>query len=107
MFGDHMVLQRAPQRAIVWGFADTVGDTVTVLKNGVLMGQTTVDRYVTGKAIERPPTPRRGQALTIKKGMGMLPGDRDPYPFPDTIEISKMNIYPIVDKQNMLICSVS
>ena len=40
--------------------------------------------------------------------MGGLPGARNPYPFPDTIKThfqkkSKTNIYPIVDKQYMLI----
>ena len=27
-----------------------------------------------------------GVALTIQKGRGVLPGARDPYPFPDTID---------------------
>ena len=43
-----MVLQRAPRRAVLWGYADTIGDTVTVIKNGVLMGQTLVYRNTTG-----------------------------------------------------------
>ncbi|XP_070190353.1 sialate O-acetylesterase-like isoform X2 [Littorina saxatilis] len=33
-FGDHMVLQRAPQQAVLWGTADTEGDTVTVRLEG-------------------------------------------------------------------------
>ena len=33
-YGDHMVLQRGPQRAIVWGTADTVGERVTVTIHG-------------------------------------------------------------------------
>ena len=49
IFGDHMVLQRAPKRAIIWGYADIIGDSVTVLKNGVNLGHTTVNRNATGK----------------------------------------------------------
>ena len=30
-FGSHMVLQRAPQRAVVWGYAPKEGATVSVL----------------------------------------------------------------------------
>ena len=33
-FGDHMVLQRGPQQAVLWGTADTQGDTVTVKVTG-------------------------------------------------------------------------
>ena len=52
-----------------------------------------------------------GGARTIKKDRGVLTGARDPYPFLVTTETpfpdeSKMNIYPIVDNQCMLICSV-
>ena len=28
-YSDHMVLQRGPQHAVLWGTADTEGDTVT------------------------------------------------------------------------------
>ena len=48
IYGDHMVLQRAPRRAVLWGYADTIGDTVTVIKNGVFMGHTIVYRNTTG-----------------------------------------------------------
>ena len=51
IFGDHMVLQKAPRRAILWGYADVIRDTVTVLKNGVNVGHTTVFRNATGKII--------------------------------------------------------
>jgi len=34
-YGDHMVLQQAPESAILWGYADTVGDTVNIVKNGI------------------------------------------------------------------------
>ncbi|XP_046556230.1 sialate O-acetylesterase-like [Haliotis rubra] len=33
-YADHMVLQRGPQRAIVWGHAATIGDEVTVKVSG-------------------------------------------------------------------------
>ncbi|XP_046342779.1 sialate O-acetylesterase-like [Haliotis rufescens] len=33
-YADHMVLQRGPQRAIVWGHAATIGDEVTVTVSG-------------------------------------------------------------------------
>ncbi|KAK7107962.1 hypothetical protein V1264_015781 [Littorina saxatilis] len=33
-FGDHMVLQRAPQQAVLWGTADTEGDTITAKITG-------------------------------------------------------------------------
>ncbi|XP_067675099.1 sialate O-acetylesterase-like [Haliotis asinina] len=33
-YADHMVLQRGPQRAIVWGYAATIGDEVTVTVSG-------------------------------------------------------------------------
>ena len=33
-FGDHMVLQRGPQQAVLWGTADTEGDTVTAIVTG-------------------------------------------------------------------------
>ena len=32
--GDHMVLQRAPARARVWGYGFNVGDTVSVSLDG-------------------------------------------------------------------------
>ncbi|XP_053396074.1 sialate O-acetylesterase-like [Mercenaria mercenaria] len=43
-YSNHMVLQRAPARAILWGFADVIGDTVVVLKNGVQVEETTVQK---------------------------------------------------------------
>ncbi|XP_041352047.1 sialate O-acetylesterase-like isoform X2 [Gigantopelta aegis] len=33
-YGSHMVLQRAPNRAVVWGTASKIGDTVTVAVSG-------------------------------------------------------------------------
>lgn len=33
-YGSHMVLQMAPKRAHVWGYASTIGDTVNVILNG-------------------------------------------------------------------------
>ena len=43
-FGDHMVLQRAPARARVWGYGFNVGDTVTVsLDGGAAIETTTAD----------------------------------------------------------------
>lgn len=33
-FGDHMVLQRAPLQAVLWGTANTEGDTVRVRVTG-------------------------------------------------------------------------
>ncbi|KAK7478873.1 hypothetical protein BaRGS_00029854 [Batillaria attramentaria] len=32
-YSDHMVLQRGPQRAVIWGTASTEGDTVTVMNS--------------------------------------------------------------------------
>lgn len=29
-YGDHMVLQRAPRAAVLWGYADTLGEGVRV-----------------------------------------------------------------------------
>ena len=46
-----------------------------------------------------------GWGHLLSKRVRVLPGDRDPYPFPGTI--GKKNIYLIVDKQLLLICSVS
>jgi hypothetical protein len=43
-YSDHMVLQRAPARAILWGYADVIGDTVKIVMNGVKIEQTTVQR---------------------------------------------------------------
>ncbi|XP_060553645.1 sialate O-acetylesterase-like isoform X2 [Ruditapes philippinarum] len=43
-YSDHMVLQRAPARAILWGYADVIGDTVNIIMNGVKIEQTTVQR---------------------------------------------------------------
>ncbi|KAK3593849.1 hypothetical protein CHS0354_011450 [Potamilus streckersoni] len=37
-FHDHMVLQRGPKRAIIWGYADTIGAYVTARKNGTEVG---------------------------------------------------------------------
>jgi hypothetical protein len=39
-----MVLQRAPARAILWGYADVIGDTVTILMNGVQIQEATVQK---------------------------------------------------------------
>ena len=39
-----MVLQRAPARAILWGYADVIGDTVTILMNGIQIEETTVQK---------------------------------------------------------------
>ncbi|XP_053395974.1 sialate O-acetylesterase-like [Mercenaria mercenaria] len=41
-YSDHMVLQRAPERAILWGYADVIDDWVTVWMDGVLVSETTV-----------------------------------------------------------------
>ena len=40
-FGDGMVLQRAPQSAILWGYSEVIGDTITIIKNGVVITNTT------------------------------------------------------------------
>lgn len=34
VFGDNMVLQRAPARAVVWGFSKTAGSTITLFFDG-------------------------------------------------------------------------
>ncbi|KAK6169981.1 hypothetical protein SNE40_018484 [Patella caerulea] len=41
-YGDHMVLQRGPQRANVWGYASEINATVTVSITGVGQYQTSV-----------------------------------------------------------------
>lgn len=41
-YGDHMVLQKAPKRSQVWGYADTEGTTVTVTLSGYPPVNTTV-----------------------------------------------------------------
>ena len=33
-YGDHMVLQRGPQQAILWGYGPSPGSNVTVLLSG-------------------------------------------------------------------------
>lgn len=43
-YSNHMVLQQAPQRAVLWGYADVIGDAITVLKNGVNAGSTLVQK---------------------------------------------------------------
>ena len=43
-YGDHMVLQRAPARAIVWGYSSKVGSTLTVTLSGHSGVTTTVRR---------------------------------------------------------------
>lgn len=50
-YSNHMVLQRAPERAILWGYADVIGDTVTILKNGVQVEETTVQRSSTNASV--------------------------------------------------------
>lgn len=40
-YSDHMVLQRAPERAILWGYADT-DSMVTAFMNGVQVGESAV-----------------------------------------------------------------
>ncbi|XP_048239907.1 sialate O-acetylesterase-like [Haliotis rufescens] len=44
-YQDHMVLQRGPQRAVIWGHATTIGDTVTVaiVGHGSVTGSVTRD----------------------------------------------------------------
>lgn len=44
-YGDHMVLQQAPKRSQVWGYADTEGTTVTVTLTGFPSINTTVVRH--------------------------------------------------------------
>lgn len=37
-----MVLQRAPERAILWGYADVIDDQIVVWMDGVLVVETNV-----------------------------------------------------------------
>ncbi|XP_046342771.2 sialate O-acetylesterase-like [Haliotis rufescens] len=41
-YGDHMMLQRGPQRAVMWGKATVIGDEVTVAVSGAAAVKTTV-----------------------------------------------------------------
>ncbi|XP_064594993.1 sialate O-acetylesterase-like [Liolophura sinensis] len=41
-YGDHMVLQRGPQRAIVWGYSPNIGEKVTVTLAGHPMSTTVI-----------------------------------------------------------------
>ena len=51
-YGDHMVLQRGPQRAILWGYAGVIGDTVILKQDGQLLGTTAVIKNPnTGKTV--------------------------------------------------------
>lgn len=43
-YGSHMVLQRGPERAMLYGYANVVGDTVTVYKDGAAVGTTKVQQ---------------------------------------------------------------
>ena len=47
-YQSHMVLQKAPQKAVLWGYASTLGDTVTVKLNGRLVTHVTVTRNTEG-----------------------------------------------------------
>ncbi|XP_045196973.2 sialate O-acetylesterase-like [Mercenaria mercenaria] len=49
-YHSHMVLQMAPARAQLWGYAATVGDTVNVKLNGTNVGTATVTRRHDGHA---------------------------------------------------------
>ncbi|XP_053388661.1 sialate O-acetylesterase-like [Mercenaria mercenaria] len=51
-YSNHMVLQRAPARAILWGYADVIGDTVIVLRNGVKVEETTVQKSGSNGSID-------------------------------------------------------
>ncbi|ESO84973.1 hypothetical protein LOTGIDRAFT_131233, partial [Lottia gigantea] len=65
-YGDHMVLQRGPQRAIVWGFSDVVGDDVTVTISGHGSSKATITKNTHGN----------GGVWKVK-----LPAMTDPGPF--------------------------
>lgn len=70
-----MVLQKAPRRAILWGYADVIRDTVTVLKNGVNVGHTTVFRNATGfEGLWKLKLPAEGNpgpySITVKSSEG-------------------------------------
>ena len=79
-----MVLQRAPQRAVVWGYASTLGDTVTVKLNGIIEDRVTVTRNTEGtggvwiaKLHPHPPGPLSSGGpnnITIQSndGIGLL-----------------------------------
>ncbi|XP_060573099.1 sialate O-acetylesterase-like [Ruditapes philippinarum] len=49
-YESHMVLQMAPSRAQIWGYATSVGDTVTVDLNGTVAATATVAKRTDGKA---------------------------------------------------------
>ncbi|KAL4233250.1 hypothetical protein ACF0H5_007934 [Mactra antiquata] len=46
-----MVLQRAPERAILWGYASVINDRVIVLMNGIQVAETTVVQDSNNKGV--------------------------------------------------------
>lgn len=47
-YNSHMVLQKAPQRAVLWGYATTIGDSVSVALNGSIVANARVTNNTEG-----------------------------------------------------------
>ena len=63
-----MVLQKSPEKAVLWGYATTLGDTVIVKLNGLSVAQVTVTGNTDGAGgvwVAKLPAQRAGGPNTI------------------------------------------
>ena len=67
-YQSHMVLQKSPEKAVLWGYATTLGDTVIVKLNGLSVAQATVTGNTEGAGgvwVAKLPAQRAGGPNTI------------------------------------------
>ncbi|XP_060554400.1 sialate O-acetylesterase-like [Ruditapes philippinarum] len=78
-YSDHMVLQRAPERAILWGYADVIDDVVSVWMDGFLVAETNVYNETSDDSTG---------IWTVK-----LPAENDPGPHEILVNSSEGNVH--------------
>ena len=67
-YQSHMVLQKSPEKAVLWRYATTLGDTVVVKLNGLSVAQVTVTGNTDGAGgvwVAKFPAQRAGGPNTI------------------------------------------
>lgn len=71
-YGDHMVLQRGPRQAIVWGNGPSPGSTVTIYLSGKTPITTSVDKGNTWKAKLAAVTDTKPHTITAMSSAGTI-----------------------------------
>lgn len=71
-YGDHMVLQRGPKQAIIWGYGPTPGSNVTVMLSGETPISVKVDKGNTWKVKLAAVTDTKPHTITAMSSAGTI-----------------------------------